>query len=343
MPTRRSGAGADDDLAPENYGRLNRAFYAAKPADYLGRRLSNLILTAGRSSDLDALTDEGVTYGSLKVGKHANPNETALDDAPSAEERRIAAEHYVAAEAEVLSHHAGETLLRLYLAHEFGPGGAPPCPWLALSRERTPARFKAMVERRFGLDSDPADPDQLRALAQVFHLTDQPQTLTGAAVPIDLWDQSLANIEGYLRGFARQFLTGAPLYNAAKHGLAVLPGEMSFWVGDGSVVSAEGPTIEVLEQHERDGLPRWSLVRHWVKPDRQMAIIYRAIQLIEALWSIARLRYLLEERPETFSISFFGGSTWLDLMAPSAGSGSGFVLETLSEELLYFEAAPEAS
>ncbi len=68
--TRPRRPSPDDQLAPDNYWQLNRTFYAAKPADYFGQRLENLILTAGRSEDLDWLMTEGVTYRGLKVGGH---------------------------------------------------------------------------------------------------------------------------------------------------------------------------------------------------------------------------------------------------------------------------------
>jgi hypothetical protein len=145
----------DDRLAPDNCRQLNRTFYAAKPADYFGQRLENLILTAGRSEDLDRLMTEGATYRGLNVAGHVEGGKTVRTDGRSPEEKAKAAEHFVIAEAEVLSHHVGETLLRLYLAHEFPAGQAPPCPWLEISRLRSFSQFKDIVRRRFGPDSDP--------------------------------------------------------------------------------------------------------------------------------------------------------------------------------------------
>ena len=232
---------------------------------------------------------EGVSFKGLKVGgetpvedRAANLTSAADDDAGLAK----AGEHFVIAEAEVLAHHAGETLLRLYLAHEFAEDAAPPtCPWLEISRLRVPREFKARVAARFGPSSDPLDAANLGAVARVFHFTDHPETLSDVAIPQEQWNKSLNNIEGYLRAFARQFLDRAALYNAAKHGLALLPTEMSMRLGDGAVVSAEGPTIQYLDIRDRDGRPRWTLVNHWVKSDRQLALTYRACQLIETLGS----------------------------------------------------------
>ena len=322
---------------------MNRTFYAAKPADYFGRRLSNLILTAGRHADLDKLTDEGVTYRGLKVsdtGVSSDPQE----DEPTPEDRAKAAEHYVIAEAEVLAQHAGETLLRLYLAHEFAPGKAPPSPWLEISRERSPQAFKDKVRARFGPEVEPSDPDRLKAIARVFHLVDDPTTLKGdRRVPQDPWDRSLTNIEGYLRGYAEQFLKRAPLYNAAKHGLALRPDEASMRMDDGSVIRAEGPMIQVLELQDRDGRPRWSLAHHWVKPDRQMALTYRAIQLIETLWQVARIRYVPEQRSEQFRLRLFHGASWHDIMLSDAEATGGVVVETMAIDLIYYRSTDEIS
>ncbi|HUG29544.1 MAG TPA: hypothetical protein VMQ65_03385, partial [Candidatus Limnocylindria bacterium] len=109
---------------------------------------------------------------------------------------------------------------------------------------------------------------QFSSISRRGDLTDDPGKLTGGKVNPEPWHRSLVNIEGYLRGFAGQFLDRAALYNAAKHGLALRPSEMSMRWDDGSVIRADGRIIQYLEVRERDGLPRWSLVNHWVKPDR---------------------------------------------------------------------------
>lgn len=228
----------DEQLAAENYARLNETFYAAEPADYFGQRLENLILTAGNPDGLHRLMQEGVTYRGLNVGGESQHRADPDDEAKETDKATKTAEHFVIAEAEVLAQHVGETLLRLYVAH----ASLPPCPWLEMSRVRSPADFKERVRRRFGDDTDPSDPAHLAAVARVFHVTDDPSSL-GPAPPQDEWDKSVANIESYLRHFAGQFLGRAALYNAAKHGLALMPTEMSVKLGDGSVLSAAKPVI----------------------------------------------------------------------------------------------------
>ena len=356
----------DECLSPLNFESLNETFYAAEPADYFDRRLRNLILVAGNRQGLDRLFSEGVRYGGLSVGggqpaagepsgggeaalrdrSIADPAVTAVaesDDqvaiAERAKEDRASedrAAHFVTAEAEVLAHHAGETLLRLYLAHEFSAETRPPpCPSLDLARLRTISQFKDQVRHRFGSDSNPGETANLDAVARVFHGSPARETLTPAP-PADLWEKSLANIESYLRAFARQHLDSAPLYNAAKHGLAVTPTETGIQWGDGSLVKVEGPAIQYLEVRRDDhGRPRWQQVTHWVKADRQMALAFRTCQLIDMLWEVARHRYLAARRSAPYRLALFVGPSYLDVVMSGDPASGGIEVTDLREELLY--------
>jgi hypothetical protein len=323
----------DDDLDPRSFANLNRTFYGATPHDYFGRRLANLLLTAGRAPELDRLMDEGLSFRALKVGVQdgSRPRES------TPEEGAKAAEDFVTAEAEVLFHHAAETLLRLYLAHEFAPGKPPACPWMHISRERSFSVFKARVAARFGSDTDPSDPEILAAVARVFYIVDDPtQLTTDPVVPMERWNASISNIEGYLRGFAHEFLKRAPLYNAAKHGLALRPGEGSVSYG-GELIHAEGPMIQTLEIKERNGRPIWTMVNHWVEPDRQIVLTFQAVQLIERLWAAAQIRYL-PKRPAQFHLRFFDGPSWLEIRYSGPDDAKGMIVETMSIGLQYFVA-----
>jgi hypothetical protein len=347
MPGPRRGS-EDENLAPLNYRELNRAFYVASPTDYFGHRLGHLILRAGRSEDLDRLAGEGVSYRGLKIGGAVEGAPADQSGGKSAEELAKEAERFVVAEAEVLSHHVGETLLRLYLAHAHSDDQPPPaCPWLEVSRLRSFSKAKEIVAARFGSDVDPEDAANRRAVARVFHLIDDPAKVADAGIPQDRWDTNLATIESYLRGFAGQFLEKAALYNSAKHGLALLPGEGSMRWDDGSLIRAEGPMVQYLKVRDGGERRRWSHVLHWSKPDRQMTLVYRACQLIDRLWDTARIRYLPEQRPERIQIHLFGGPTWHDLMLSSSEDTGGIVVEEMAMDLLYYvtpeEAAAEAA
>ena len=321
----------DKDLASENYPGLNAMFYEARPHDYFGQRLSNLILVAGKRSGLEALMAEGVTFGDLSAP-------AGQPSCGSAEERDKAAELFVTAETEVLCHHAGETLLRLYLAHE----GLPPCPWLEVSRVRYPRDFKVLVKRRFGPEIDGADPKRREALAKIFYSTDSRERLEPMPSE-ESWNESLRVIEMYLRHFARQFIDKAALYNATKHGLAVMPSTSTMQYNDGALVSADGPAIEYLYLREReDGQSRWYRGTHWVKRDVQMAFAYRACQLIDMLWTVAKSRYLQDVSGDGVAVELFGPPTPADLQI--GADARGVVTTEMGTELLYYrpEGGPDS-
>jgi hypothetical protein len=311
---------ADYLLTRDNYDRLNRSFYAATPADYFDQRLMNLLLMAGNPDGREELLQAGVKIGDLEYRRTA-------EDIADPEKAARAAEHFVIAEAEVLSHHIGETLLRLYLSH----AGHPPCPPLALARTRTPSAFKKRVRERF-VDRSPNDQTRLE-LAEVFHLMTDP---TKGTPPIEQsrWDASLDNLESYLRHFANRFMKGAGLYNAAKHGLALNPGEASFEML-GSPLRRSGPAIQYLDQRDdSSGRRRWAETIHWVVVDRELALVTVALQLIEALWANARTRYVRDPDVTQVRVRTFENVPYRDLMWPKGSSG--FSIDDLSHDLEYW-------
>lgn len=332
----------DLHLSADNYRAVNRTFYAAAPADYFHRRLLNLVLVAGNRQGLDDLFSQGVTYRGFAVGKRADTSRSDADPAAQAsqadseEEAVKSADHYVTSEAEVLAHHAGETLLRLYLAHEFrGSAKAPACPPLDLARLRSFSEAKARIARRFGEDSDPADRANLDAVARVFHATEIRENLLPKPPPGEAWDESIELIEGYLRAFAHQHLSRAALYNAGKHGLALTPTDIGFQMDDGSLLKVEGPAIQYLEVRDDEaGRPRWEQVTHWVRPDRQIGLIYRTCEMIEALWQTARYRYLGPKETGGYKFHLVSGPTYHDLVFSDAPE-TGVVIDDMRWQLAY--------
>ncbi|HSK48170.1 MAG TPA: hypothetical protein VLA05_09240 [Coriobacteriia bacterium] len=119
---------------------------------------------------------------------------------PDAAAKAKSAEHFVLAESEVLAHHVGETLLRLYLAHEH----SPPCPALELARVRGPAKFRGAVSKRF-LETKYEDYAFREPVSKVFQLVSDPAALRPEP-DRDMWWGSVDNIEMFLRYFASQFL-----------------------------------------------------------------------------------------------------------------------------------------
>ena len=241
-------------------------------------------------------------------------------------------EKFVIADSEALLHHASETVLRLYLAHE----PLKPCPWLEMARIRTPGEFKQMVEDRF-LKDLPRQERRAR-VAQVFFATTERTKLKPTPSEED-WNKSLDNIEAFLIHFAQHFIE-ADVYSSLKHGLAVRPGEAAFQFDDGELIKAEGTWIEYLSlRPNSDGQRRWHRSTTWIRPDHSMGLVYLAGRLMQSIWSIAKLRYL-RERPECVH-------SWLTPLYEevtrrlSEGEDAGVFVDTMHMPLLYYR-DPEA-
>lgn len=266
-------------LAPENDRGLNEAFYRARPHAYFNQRLESLILIAGRSGQLAELLAEGITIGRLKVGGTPRPDLTGPQRAEVEQDR----ERFIIAEAEVLLHHAAETLLRLYLAHEY----LPPCPWLVLAGERSFAGFKEKVAK---LGEELADEQRRTNVAAVFFGASDRSSLQPTP-PEDEWKAGLENVSTWLAWFAAHFLD-AGVYNAAKHGLALQAGNAAFQLGNDELISRSGSSLEYVDSYKDDsGRRRWRRTTQWLDPDRWMGHIFLACRLLKALTEVARARY----------------------------------------------------
>ena len=286
---------------------------------YFRQRLQNLVVLAGVPEKLRAIVQEGIQYGQVQYGEIATDDANReADEAQLAEDQR----RFVISEAEGLLHHVSETLLRLYFAHE----GLPACPWLEIARERHPGDFKRKVDQRF-LSRIPSD--QRRAkLAPVFHGAAE-RTAFGDDLPEADWTQSLDNIESFLVHYAQVFLEPG-VYNAAKHGLAVRPGESMVQLGESDLLKQEGPSIEYLaERKDSDGQRRWGRATKWIDVERTIGFIYMATRLIEAIWGIGRGRYV--ETADRFAVAFFH-----KFGAPDLLPKEGVTLGQLHIPLLYY-------
>ncbi len=172
-------------------------------------------------------------------------------------------ERFVIAEAEVLLHHAAETLRRLYVAHE----PLPPCPWLALAGERSFAAFKEKVAK---LGEELEDEQRKTNVAAVFFGASD-RTSLQPTPPEDEWNAGLENLSMWLAWFAVHFLDSG-VYNAAKHGLALQAGNAAFQLGDDELISRSGASREFVETYKDDsGRRRWRRTTQWADPDRWKA------------------------------------------------------------------------
>jgi hypothetical protein len=312
----------DDLLVPEQFPELNEAFYATKPWEYFNYRNHLLMLAAGAADRLVEIAEDGVTYKGLTYKE--NPGG---DDDEDGDQAEMAKENFVIADSEALLHHASETLLRLYLAHE----GPKPCPWLELARVRTPGQLKEMLEDRFLKDLT-ATERRARVASVFFGGTDRSRL--SPTPPEDEWKKGLDNIEAFLTYFAQHFLR-ADIYNALKHGLAVRPGDAATRVDDGALLKAEGPAIEYLSRRrDADGHPRWHRSTSWTRPDHSMALVFLASRLMESIWGIARFRYL-SDQPD--GLSLWTTPAYGEVMQGLAeGVEARIIIETMHVELDYY-------
>jgi hypothetical protein len=170
-------------------------------------------------------------------------------------------------------------------------------------------------------------------VAQVFFGTDQRENITPTP-DTDTWDQGIANIESFLRHYARHFLD-TDSYNALKHGLAVQTGKAGMQLGDGDLVKVHGTALEFLSlRRDQHGRQRWNRTTRWIDIDKTMAFVYLATALIESVWNIARARYL-GELPS--SINGWSKPDYREIADHfQSGQESGVFVETMHMELVYY-------
>lgn len=270
-------------LSADNFDPLNREFYSAKPHEYFVRKLNLLLLYAGRADEVDGLLEDGVTYDRLTLTHDP-------DKEPAADEIKKSRLEYVTIETEILYHHAIETLLRLYLAHE----GHPKCPWLEISRLRNPGHFKAQLQRR--LLSDELDTIEKYERLHPILVGVTPETFPGGPERLSL---VLRSIEDTMAMFAGDLIDDAARYNASKHGLAIQANEQGMRLGNEEIpeiMSADGPALTYLEiraatQRTEVGAVRkkkWHRVTAWIDIDARLSAIRIAAYLMEAIWGLGR-------------------------------------------------------
>jgi len=266
---------ADETVTAARYQQLNEQFYAAEPSEYFRTRLLTLLLLAGRTDDLLGLLREGVEHAGVTAKVDADAE---IDAASMA--------RYVAVESQVLLHSAAEALIRLLLAH----AGSPPCPWFEVSSETSFRRFKKRVEdevispRRRGTFEE--------QVAVVLLGRRQP----GPDDDPKRWKEATENLASFVRVLAERWLKDARLYNAMKHGLAVVPGDAVFQVlddDDKAIRLGEGTSVEYLESTPWENDRRqWQTTTRWLDVRESLGLVEVACLMIDSLWLVAKYRYL---------------------------------------------------
>lgn len=264
-------------MSENQFERLNREFYAAKPGTYFRDRLSLLAVRAVHTETLAGLVADGITWGPLRIVHDGS--EVTEDD-----ERREKADRqrFLVTESQMLLHHVSESLLRMFLAHE----GRPECPWLEMSALLDFTEFRSEVD---ALAKASWPKERVDAVADVF--------LGGVAVdPPDEWVEHRDAAVRLLRLLAQRLQGDKNLYNSAKHGLTCLAGEGSiqlFTEDWEPVIGAEGVNVVFLEREgTRKSGYTWYQKTQWLNPEQAAWLAHLATVQMEALWTVARWHYL---------------------------------------------------
>src|SRR5680860_1193215 len=258
------------ELAPEQYPELNATLYDSDPATYLRFRLHTLV-TMYNEQEKSATE---VSYGDLSMPRP--------DDFAPAERARA-----IALESTMLVHHAGESLMRLYMAHR----DEPRCPWLTVAKLTFP-KVKPQVAKFARPDYSWPEGDLERVFLGGSSLQE-----AGIKVPEERWTESVEALGVLMRQTAQRITSQAALYNAAKHGLVGIPGEgfkLTMSTPDGGDVSvANGPTVTYLRHPERPG-EKWSAQTDVVDIETDFASVHVMTVALHNLWAVARRRYLAQ-------------------------------------------------
>jgi hypothetical protein len=270
-------------VSPQAYPRLNEQFYAMKPHEYLDRRLDSLILSVNETEreTIQRLWAKGFSYKGVSALKEREETAAELDT-------------YATMESTVLAHHASETLLRLYFAHQHREA----CPWVAMASLTNFREFKQQVQTLV-TELRAHDSDRVADLQEVMIGTSNPALL--AEMTNEVWEDATEALERLVINAAHRFLNDAHVYNAAKHGLAFHASEVGLSFGaedsNGTGFSHEGLALTYLEMGPPSDERRWQLTTQWMDPTQNIAITGLLIKQIKQLWESAQMnRHLATKR-----------------------------------------------
>ena len=297
------GVSPAPEIHPLQFGSLNESFYHAEPSEYLVQRLWSL------AASLDpAAQPSRVQFGQFSM---AWEPEDILNDNK--------AMTYVALESMVLLHHAAESMLRLYMAHAH----RNPCPWVEIAKLRNFAEFKRRLAR---LRDSLSEPEVMNDLKEVFMWAHEPAAFP--EVPEHVRASNQAGLRLMIEYAVSVLLEDAPVYNAAKHGIAVLSGDVKMELGD--VLRVGGPSLTTLEEIEVDGARKWAKRTRWVHPTKSLTTTFVISNMIRSLWESARGHYLGRGDPsKLYPLDEAQIRKLLDF-----GYADGFNVTTMTESLI---------
>ena len=317
----------DADEAQPDFDSLNRLYYQENgPAEFIAMRLYALCLIGAEYEAFKELLVQGTEYAGFPLML-----EPAQESTPELEQQDQAFhEHFLRIEAHHLKHLAIEALLRLFLGHI----GLPQCPWVEISRNSAPGRFKDEVRSHIV----EAERGALQShMARVF------LALPGDVDSLSEEDQDVSrNLATFLRVFASDWLDEAKSYNATKHGLTAVPGAAEVHlgaVGEEQIRIGHGDSLSHLSAGEwTDGERVWSLTTRWIEIEQALAAIGVVIKMLRSLWSVARVRYRITDAGSRSAMS---SSTFSVDDLRSKGSGSAMEMSrTLFVEFRQPRATP---
>lgn len=198
---------------------------------------------------------------------------------------------FVLVEAEMVVHHLAETLTRLFIVH----AARPPIAWISMMQLRGQGEFKRQLEHVL---SD-SNQETLRSEVGWVFLgsAEQPEEEPDDAMP---WNEAVDRIAPYLDHFGRVFLNRAEVYNAAKHGLTMQPGDTAIELVGVPELAVSGPSLAHLAYGEEDGERVWVVKNRWLDVEQELALASVGYHLIDALWTVARIRYTPWPSPAAF-------------------------------------------
>ncbi len=216
-----------DEVHPDDIVRVNGEFYGKYPHGHFNTRLMIALAADDGDGDLTELL--------RKRRNLVNDVELAMEELEPDDLREVAKLELLA-----LSHHASETLLRLFYVHAEGTS----CPWLRLAELKGLGVTYEIAGQV--LDGVMQLPSGDRGLDELV-----PEILFGVGIPD--YDAGLEDPEviysvavEWLR-FAADVVKSSPLFNAYKHGLAVSHRDGVFFPGSGSMgaVGEDGESVFV--------------------------------------------------------------------------------------------------
>lgn len=302
-------------IAPHEYAMLNDSYYSATPHEYFLHRLGSLALL---------IADDNLATDSLREGIDLLDTQLIMDINWDDKGKS----KYASSEIVVLLHHACETLLRLYISH----ANRNPCPWVAMSSLMDFGEFKRKVAALRGHFSDP---EILADILEVFTLTNDKKSQPN--ISDEVWTTHEKGLVMILEFAAGEFLDNSSIYNAAKHGLAVIPHEIGMSIGFPSIImQKEGPAVSYLQRVRDKDNQKWLKTTQWISPRSLMMWVVLIVQQIENLWVSAKINRKIIELDDKTRINFANHETIKTLLESDLEpdeNGVSINISTMSEEL----------